>query len=92
MRKLSLLIDADDTLWENNIFFENAFSEFVELLDHTRMTAEEIQAVLDEIEIQSIQTDGYGCRNFGREGLYLHPMKRWPSFIWSRTISLGRAM
>lgn len=66
MRKLSLLIDADDTLWENNIFFEAAFAEFVELLDHSRMTAEEIQAVLDEIEIKSIQTDGYGCRNFGR--------------------------
>ena len=66
MPKLSLLIDADDTLWENNVFFETAFSEFVKLLDHSTMTAGEIQVVLDEIEVKSIQVDGYGCRNFGR--------------------------
>ena len=66
MRKLSLLIDADDTLWGNNIFFETAFAEFVKLLDHSRMSAEEIQVVLDGIELKSIQTEGYGSRNFGR--------------------------
>ena len=26
--RMSLLIDADDTLWENNIYFERAFDEF----------------------------------------------------------------
>jgi len=26
--RLSVLIDADDTLWENNIYFERAFDEF----------------------------------------------------------------
>jgi hypothetical protein len=25
-----LLIDADDTLWENNIYFEDAFEQFVD--------------------------------------------------------------
>ena len=25
-----LIIDADDTLWENNIYFERAFDEFVD--------------------------------------------------------------
>ena len=30
-----LIIDADDTLWENNIYFERAFDEFVEFLDHS---------------------------------------------------------
>jgi putative hydrolase of the HAD superfamily len=33
-----LLIDADDTLWENNVFFERAFDEFVEFLSHSTMT------------------------------------------------------
>ena len=33
-----LLIDADDTLWENNIYFERAFDEFVAFLDHSAMT------------------------------------------------------
>ena len=34
MRRQHLIIDADDTLWENNIFFEQAFEEFADFLDH----------------------------------------------------------
>jgi len=61
-----LLIDADDTLWENNIFFERAFEEFVEFLDHSSLTADQIRAVLDEIEIANNQIHGYGSANFAR--------------------------
>ena len=32
-----LMIDADDTLWENNIYFERAFEEFVDFLDHSSL-------------------------------------------------------
>jgi putative hydrolase of the HAD superfamily len=61
-----LLIDADDTLWENNIYFENAFDEFVEYLQHSSMSAPEIRAVLDEIELANIKIHGYGAANFAR--------------------------
>ena len=27
-----LIFDADDTLWENNIYFERAIGEFLELM------------------------------------------------------------
>ena len=60
-----LIIDADDTLWENNIYFERAFAEFVEFLDHSRISAEEIRAVLDEIELVNMKVHGYGSANFG---------------------------
>ena len=43
--RLNLLIDADDTLWENNIYFEQAFEEFVDYLDHSTLSAVEIRAV-----------------------------------------------
>jgi len=66
MQRYSLLIDADDTLWENNIYFERAFEQFVALLDHSDLTAEEIRDVLDEIEIENIQVHGYGSASFGR--------------------------
>ena len=33
-----LIIDADDTLWENNIYFERAFAEFVDFLAHSTLT------------------------------------------------------
>jgi putative hydrolase of the HAD superfamily len=61
-----LLIDADDTLWENNIYFERAFDEFVEFLDHSTLTAPEIRDVLDEIELANAKIHGYGSLNFGR--------------------------
>ncbi len=61
-----LLIDADDTLWENNIYFEEAFDEFVDYLDHSSLTPAEIRAVLDEIEIANIKIHGYGAANFAR--------------------------
>jgi hypothetical protein len=30
----TLLIDADDTLWENNIYFERAIADFISFLNH----------------------------------------------------------
>jgi putative hydrolase of the HAD superfamily len=61
-----LLIDADDTLWENNVFFEQAFDEFVDYLDHSSLSPPEVRAVLDEIELANIKIHGYGAANFGR--------------------------
>jgi putative hydrolase of the HAD superfamily len=61
-----LIIDADDTLWENNIYFERAFEEFVEFLDHSSLTPRQIRDVLDEIETINARVHGYGSLNFGR--------------------------
>lgn len=60
-----LIFDADDTLWENNIYFEAAFEQFVEFLDHSKLSAEEIRNVLDEIELANREIYGYGSINFG---------------------------
>lgn len=61
-----LLIDADDTLWENNIYFESAFDNFVEFLAHSSLTAPQVREVLNEIELVNAKIHGYGARNFGR--------------------------
>ena len=61
-----LLIDADDTLWENNIYFEQAFEQFVDFLDHSSLTPPQVREVLDEIETANIKLHGYGAANFGR--------------------------
>ncbi len=61
-----LLIDADDTLWENSVYFEQVFDEFVELLGHSHLSAEQVRAVLDEIELEAIRIHGYGTLNFAR--------------------------
>lgn len=61
-----LIFDADDTLWENNIYFERAFGEFVDFLSHSRLGPAAVRAVLDEIELANAKTQGYGSLSFGR--------------------------
>jgi putative hydrolase of the HAD superfamily len=66
MTKQFLIIDADDTLWENNIYFERAFDEFVDFLDHSSLTPHQVRDVLDEIEDANARLHGYGTLNFAR--------------------------
>ncbi|MFB3828689.1 MAG: HAD family hydrolase [Bryobacteraceae bacterium] len=61
-----LIIDADDTLWENNIYFEAAFADFVAFLDHSSLNADQVRDVLDQIELANLKSHGYGSLNFGR--------------------------
>jgi len=61
-----LIIDADDTLWENNIYFERAFEDFVAFLDHSSMNAREVRGVLDALEETNARIHGYGSLKFGR--------------------------
>jgi putative hydrolase of the HAD superfamily len=61
-----LIFDADDTLWENNVYFEQAFLDFCAYLSHSSLTRDEIRAILDEIEFENNKIHGYGAVNFGR--------------------------
>lgn len=65
-RRQHLVIDADDTLWENNIYFERAFARFYDYLGHSTFTAPEVRERLDAIEIENIKIHGYGAENFSR--------------------------
>jgi len=65
MNRRFLIFDADDTLWENNIYFERAFDDFVEFLDHSTLTPPQIRDVLNEIELANAKVHGYGSKNFG---------------------------
>src|ERR1039457_4684427 len=64
MNRQNLIIDADDTLWENNIYFERAFEEFVAFLDHSSMSPREVRDILDEMERVNARIHGYGSGNF----------------------------
>ena len=66
MTRQFLIIDADDTLWENNIFFERAFDEFVAFLDHSSLSPGDVRRVLDKIEESNNKIHGYGTLNFAR--------------------------
>jgi putative hydrolase of the HAD superfamily len=62
----TLLFDADDTLWENNIYFERAITAFISYLDHRVHTPEEVREQLNHFEHQTIAQHGYGLKSFRR--------------------------
>jgi putative hydrolase of the HAD superfamily len=60
----TLLIDADDTLWENNIYFERAIAKFISFLNHREYSAERVRLILNDVERESIVKHGYGLHSF----------------------------
>ena len=60
----SLLIDADDTLWENNIYFERAIAQFISFLNHQTYTPQQVREILNEVERDCILKHGYGMHSF----------------------------
>lgn len=62
----TLLFDADDTLWENNIYFERAIAGFISYLDHRAHSPEEVREHLNGCERATIAEHGYGLKSFRR--------------------------
>ena len=62
----TLLIDADDTLWENNIYFERAIAAFIGYLNHHEYTPAEVRQALNAVERETILAHGYGLTSFTR--------------------------
>jgi putative hydrolase of the HAD superfamily len=60
----TLLIDADDTLWENNIYFERAITRFISFLNHHEFSPGQVREVLNDVERECIVTHGYGLDSF----------------------------
>ncbi|MBV8894458.1 MAG: HAD family hydrolase [Acidobacteria bacterium] len=75
-----LLIDADDTLWENNIYFERAIANFISFLNHREYSPQEVRAALNDVERECILKHGYGLHSFAHalvdtfERLSLEPL------------------
>jgi putative hydrolase of the HAD superfamily len=60
----TLLIDADDTLWENNIYFERAIARFISFLNHHEFSPEQVREVLNDVERECVVKHGYGLHSF----------------------------
>ncbi|MFN8059353.1 MAG: HAD family hydrolase [Vicinamibacterales bacterium] len=60
----TLLIDADDTLWENNIHFDAVVARYVELVAARGADRAEAGRVLLEIERRRTKAQGYGVTSF----------------------------
>jgi putative hydrolase of the HAD superfamily len=62
----TLLVDADDTLWENNVYFERAIAAFIGYLNHRTYSPEEVRNTLNAVERETIRDHGYGLSTFTR--------------------------
>ena len=64
--RLSLIFDADDTLWHNNVLFENVIQRYFDWLAHPTLDRAQLRAVLAEVELANARAGGYGARAFLR--------------------------
>ncbi len=66
MRRQNLLFDADDTLWENNIYFERVIGRAQLMLQPYGVEPKQFRSRLNETELRHIPVYGYGTLNFTR--------------------------
>jgi putative hydrolase of the HAD superfamily len=62
----TLVFDADDTLWENNVLFERVVADYLAWLAHPTLDQQALRAVLDDVERANVVVHGYGSASFLR--------------------------
>lgn len=63
-REQVVLIDADDTLWENNIYFEQVRTQYLDWMKDLGCDVEQVSRTIDLIERKNVRLNGYGGENF----------------------------
>lgn len=56
----ALLIDADDTLWENNVYYLRCLARFQDYMEALGCDRKAAAAMLDQVERETIPIMGYG--------------------------------
>jgi putative hydrolase of the HAD superfamily len=64
--KPTIIIDADDTLWETEIYYEQCIADFGELMAGMGFGREEAERTVDEVEHERVPLVGYGPHEFSR--------------------------
>ncbi|HEC36239.1 MAG TPA: HAD family hydrolase [Anaerolineae bacterium] len=66
MNRITLILDADDTLWENNIFYEGATDAFAERMAGEGFDPVEARQTFEHIEHERVPLVGYAPQEFAR--------------------------
>lgn len=61
---LTLFIDADDTLWENNVYFDRAITQVAQSVARQGHSPARFRETLLSFERARVRTHGYGLANF----------------------------
>lgn len=59
-----LIFDADDTLWENNIYYIKAAEDLVDMISEVGPSPTILEQQFQEIEKNIVKEKGYGSKNF----------------------------
>jgi len=60
----TLIVDADDTLWENEAYYQQCIAEFGVLMATLGFDREEAERTVDEVERERVPLTGYGPLQF----------------------------
>jgi len=89
-----ICFDADDTLWENEIFYKEAEQEFCRILE-PYMGSEEVSRELFNTEVKNMELYGYGIKAFSLsliETAIRISNFEIPAETINKIIGLGKAM
>jgi putative hydrolase of the HAD superfamily len=64
--KPTLIVDADDTLWENNVYYEQCIAAFADLMVAQGFGWEEAERAVEAVERERIPQVGYAPQEFAR--------------------------
>ncbi|RLI53813.1 MAG: hypothetical protein DRO93_13265 [Candidatus Thorarchaeota archaeon] len=68
----TLIVDADDTLWENNIYYEQCIAAFAELMVAQGFGQEEAEHTVETVERERIPQVGYAPQEFARSLVFAY--------------------
>ena len=60
----TLIVDADDTLWENEAYYRQCIADFGKLMATLDFDQEAAELAVDEVERERVPLTGYGPRQF----------------------------
>jgi putative hydrolase of the HAD superfamily len=63
---LTVIIDADDTLWENNVYYERCLADFVDLMAEYGFDPQEAEQTMAIVERERVPEVGYAPEEFAR--------------------------
>ncbi|OHV42930.1 HAD family hydrolase [Pseudofrankia sp. BMG5.36] len=81
--RFTLVFDADDTLWENNIRFERVIADYLDWLAHPTLERTALRTMLNDVEAANAAAHGYGTKVFLRS---LHDLFER---LWERPADAG---
>ncbi|HEY3347989.1 MAG TPA: HAD hydrolase-like protein [Nitrospirota bacterium] len=66
MKPKNLIIDCDDTLWENNRYFLEAHQKFLSLMQGRGHDRQKVDMLLLKLEMDNVPKYGYGAKSQAR--------------------------